>query len=694
MNILHTVLFVVCVAFAIVVCCVLLHRTQGHIDKMHVVYIILFGVLFGSLLCAYLGENSPEPFLTYQENMFPHCDWVQYIKKNTNPTYFYVRKSQQPTVASNVILVQRPNGPQIDMPTTMSSTSSLSYVLRVWVTSASVNALVQNNPFALVYLTATDNQKQSLPIQFQVVFQQNEPYEALPGTQWFLLESSVVNIPAFATFVNWRLEPTQMEVHWADFQIQFKRSAQNFEPSIGLQSLYSTFLPGHQIHQQLWKDESGYNANTYFEQLPISRDNGVIVPSVWNGPLSSVLIGNANTIQSTSNNIRDFTINFYYKPARLEVFTSVAPDVTLFTIYATYRNYYQYDNPPNYFLRCTMDYTNNQLCITQQAINEIDGIFTRKKLCVPLRNEINEPVLYSIVVTASTRTSGDVCVYANTQLETQQMSWVDLNYDLNSNANNRIIWGQYNNNSTNSIPNATEIETTMLTTTKSQLPSMTNSGGVLYMLSAYNKALSENEVIVLSRYISRSYNVGTTLQMPPSPKYYTPLSVANLELNPNTPPSLNKWGEDYILNDNTSNNTITQSLTEHPPPGQTACVKYNTPSLSEGGNVNDVSCSYVDTNNVNTLCPNDHQTEGNDLLFPYPNHTCDNAIAYVRQTTQNAHKMGMQWDVNDNTINGFVYRSKLNNDAYNNMTPDEKMNVLDDVPFNRNYRVLDDENNS
>ena len=71
-----------------------------------------------------------------------------------------------------------------------------------------------------------------------------------------------------------------------------------------------------------------------------------------------------------------------------------------------------------------------------------------------------------------------------------------------------------------------------------------------------------------------------------------------------------------------------------------------------------------------------------------PNHTCDSAIEYVTQTTQNAQEMGMEWNMN---TNGFVYRSKLNNNEYHNMTPDEKMNVLNDVPFNRNYRVFENE---
>ena len=50
--------------------------------------------------------------------------------------------------------------------------------------------------------------------------------------------------------------------------------------------------------------------------------------------------------------------------------------------------------------------------------------------------------------------------------------------------------------------------------------------------------------------------------------------------------------------------------------------------------------------------------------------------------------MGMQWNMNNEPVGGYVYRSQLNQEEYNQMTPDEKKNVLYDTPFNRNYRVM------
>ena len=705
MNTLYTILFVVGIASAVIVGCVLLHRALGYINIMHIGYISLFGVLFGSIWCAYLQENRPESFVSYQENLFPQCDWVNYIENNTQPTEFSIRKSQQPTIASGVILIQQPTGPHIYMPTTMTASASLAYILRVWVTSSCVNKLIQNNPFALVYQTATENANQALPLQFQVVYQQNTPYEALPGTQWFLLESSVIHVPPYATFVQWRLEPTLTEVHWADFQIQYKRSAQNFEPSFGLQALYSTFLPGHQLHQQQWVDESGYNAHTLFDQLPITQGKGIVIPGVWNGPLASVLTGHTSALQTPSNrvNIRDFTLSFYYTPPR----NQTQQIIPLFTIYATYRNDYQYDNPPNYFLRCFINLKNNTLCVVQQTIAQ-GGSFVNREMCIPLRNEMNEPILYTIVVRATTRTTGDVLVFANTQLETHQTRWIDLNYDLSANANHRIIWGNLFPQPGTRWPQppqpGTDIVGTAMTVAEPESepdsepepesfePNPYNTG-VLHMFLVYNKALSVEEVGVLHRYVSRSYNVGTALHMPTTPQFYTPLSIqtqVGTDANATTPSSFNDWGENSIM----SASSTGQQLPQRVPTGRTACVRFKPSHIDNDGqdeSHSKATCSYVDTSQASTLCPKDTLSEDNHLLYPYANHTCKDAIAYVNQTTQNATNMGMQWGTHSST-NGFVYRSELTHSEYAQMTPTEKMNVLDDEPFNRNYRVLDDTN--
>lgn len=704
MRAIHVVFIIVCVAFAMLIGGMLLYRAKGYLDVLHIVYMILFGVLFGSILCAYIHHASPERFMSYQENLFPSCDWIGFIQDNTDPTNFSIRKSQQPTITTNVILVQEPHGPMIDMPTSMSASSSLSYILRVWVTASSVDALVQNNPFALVYLTATENVKQPIPIQFQVVYKQNQPYDALPGTQWFLLESSVVNVPSYATFVHWRLEPVQQEVHWADFQIQYKRSAQDFEPSIGLQALYSTFLPGFQLQEQLWKDESGFNANTYFDSVPTRQSKGIVIPGVWQGPLSSVLIGNANTRQSASNNLRDFTITFFYNPPRNVVPSSTTNTLTtLFTIYATYRNYFQHDNPPNFFFRVVLDTVHNMMCLQQQTTTQQpSGVFRTKQICVPLRNDMNEPVLYSIVVTASTRTTGDVSIFANTQLEVQESSWMDLNYNLNTNSNNRIVWGHIQtptptatNRPNDPINVTTAVVTTSTTTQNTRVSTNPVNNGVLYMFSAFNRALSHNEIVVLNQYVSRTYNVGTKLQLVPTPVYYTPVSVSvsseqpSASLIPSSWTTNNDTGDSGLVDNHWGEDTIPNHA--EPPPGQVACVQYSVPSpYSTDQPVDDVTCTYVDANDVSTQCPKDSISDNNTMMYPYPNHTCERAVQYVTQTTQHAQDMGMQWDTPLHR-DGFVYRSTISDDTYNQMSPEEKMNVLNDVPFNRNYRVLHNE---
>ena len=627
------------------------------LDLSHVVCGALVFVLISCMICTCVLPNvssANESFESYRENLLNECDWVKYVQQNTSSDAFDIRtQSSQPTQTTQAVLMQYADGKSLDIPTSLRPTQ-LAYTMRVWVTAPDRQTLQHINPFAIMYTTASEEQKTLIPTQYRIVEEQNVAYEALPGSRWFLVESSEVRIPTSTTAVYWRLKKTTRDIHWCHFEVQHKRGASDFEPTDGLQALYSTFLEGSNMNQRQWRDESGYNALTQLESVPETNDRGVVLTNSWNGPLSSVLLGQLDGSCSRSNNLVDFTVTFYYKPDNSVSESTNVPIKILFTVYGDHRNRFQHDNPPNYFFRCKVDAQNNRLCIMQQNVTEESPDYAEKEIYVPLRNQTDEPTLYTIVVHANTRTMGDVHVYANRQLESYMPQWLDLDYEFGD--NHRIVWG-------NNIP------------TYAQQNYGTNGAihdkGVLFMHAVYNSALNADQVQILSQYITRKYNTNTNngdVQY----EYYVSLDQDSTNVDDDE-----SIGEDNSVFEEDVNNdeNVKAGIVN-----QVACVKYNPSDLSK------MTCSYVDSELAKNQCPKGKRSTDGSFLYPHINKQCDDAMQGMLDTQATAIDMGMDWT--RDSVPGYTYRSQMSDDAYNQLTPHEKMNVLNDQSFHRNYRKL------
>ena len=73
--------------------------------------------------------------------------------------------------------------------------------------------------------------------------------------------------------------------------------------------------------------------------------------------------------------------------------------------------------------------------------------------------------------------------------------------------------------------------------------------------------------------------------------------------------------------------------------------------------------------------------------YPLGNTSCEDATQQLRTVEKRARDVGMNWRCGEE-IEGFTYRSELSDDVYQNLTPSEKMNVLNDQQYLRTYRKI------
>lgn len=628
------------------------------------VVVLVVGISASCYSPDYTDGVANEAFTTsHRANLMPECEWMAYINKHVSPEECSIRDATtQPTPATTKLLVQHADSGEVMLPTQM-QTSPLAYVLRVWVTATNRNALQRTNPFHICYSTTRTKHTQDIATQYRIVEEQHVPYDALVGTRWFLVESSAFRVPPSATSVHWLLNATSHETHWSTFEVQHKRNTPDFEPTDGLRALYSTFLEGSNIHNRRWHDESGHDGVTLFDETPKKEDKGVVVPSVWTGPSSSLLVSNdSDNGHCTDNkNIVNFTMSFYYKAPAAPPASATAPPppqptepFTLFTIYGKYRNQQQRDNPPNYFLRCEVDASKEHLCFVQQHVP--DGakcMYAEKKFVVPLPNHSDEPVLYTVVVQSNTRTSGDIDVFTNGKHEKRVTKWLDLNYNLQR--DDHVVWGDRPAHTGH---------------THHEHAHSSGSHGILYMLALFNTALARHQVRLLSRCVLRKYNSPPVIKAK-TYEYYVPVQQLNTE------DAL--YGQQNGGVGDTGNADDADEA-GNIPSQQVACVKYK-PSATDG--ISDMTCSYV-ASGEEEKCAKGKSTDDDFYYYPVPNQNCDEAMNMLNAVQEDAKDLGMQWQ--HEPVDGFSYRSQLTDDAYNKLTPQQKMNVLNDRTYLRTYR--------
>lgn len=638
-----------------------------------VLCIVLVVVLAAGLVVSCVQTPRPhEETFANNTSLMPESGWLEHIRKHTSPEDYTVRNATtQPTPSTTKLLIQHADSEAVMLPTNMTS-NQLSYVLRVWVTATNRSTLQRTNPVHIRYNPSNSTDVHDVPIQYRIVEEQQVPYDGIVGARWFLVESSAFQIPPSATNVHWQLNATLTETHWCTFDVQYKRPSHDFHPIDGLQALYSTFLDGSVLHHKRWHDESGYNAVTSFADTPTLADNGIVLESQWNGPSSSLLVSN-NDCQNTDNNIVNFTLSFYYKtpPSTqastppgthssqsddvVEAFGNSTERFTLFTVFGKYRNQKQFDNPPNYFIRCEVDTANSRLYFIQQQVPDTNtGVYAKKQFYVPLQNHSNDPVLYTMVVQSSTRAEGNIDVYINKKHETTHTKWLDLNYSLQT--TDHITWGAsaaHSSSSSSGFP-----------------PSYANHGS-LYMLALFNRGLSKDDVRKLSQYVLHKYNAPTptrsSLAKQKTYEYYVPREFRSPQNNSST-----STQQPYDDDDSKCGNEKESAV---------ACVKYK-PQSSDSS----MTCSYVASDAVNEQCVKGLNVDDNFYYYPVTNQSCQDAMQMLTVVQQDAQDIGMEWKYD--TVEGFTYRSQLSDDAYNKLTPQQKMNVLNDQTFLRTYRKI------
>lgn len=402
-------------------------------------------------------------------------------------------------------------------------TRTRSYIFRVWVTARSLDELKRNvHPFDIRY-QMTGTRYHTLPVHFRVVPHADTKRRHFNGLRWYHVESAVVELPRAARRVFWTFESPPRTTptddgprYWCELQVRHQRdgAAEAVRPSAGLQALYSTFLTPQPFgdDRRTWHDASGFHHASHFVDGPVALGDygGVRIRSregAWHGPSSATLLGDLSSATSNANRVTPFTLAFLYTPSNAVNHgqrRSDGKDVreeayrTLFTIYADYRDWYAHDNPPNYLLRVQVHPEAYHLRIVQQDVDattqqgsdrQVGGAAATKTLVVPLRNDTNDPVLYTLCVDRSTlRDRGNVRVYANTREETHETKWLDLNYNINADRQTRIVWGE-----------------TLAHATHRDEPRESEDIGTLYAFAVYDRALDATDVSTLHRHLLRAF---------------------------------------------------------------------------------------------------------------------------------------------------------------------------------------------
>ena len=539
------------------------------------------------------GRGSGSSSSITQNNLLPSSDWMNTVRHNASPKAFSLNSSiRLPVVVSGAegsssVLVQHPPSHSasakaassarytLDIPLTTideelrahhalddhcrsggsspsGSRRTRSYVFRVWVTAPTLTQLRNTtHPFDIRYTTPDTRTPRSIQARYRILNEPDTQRRQFGHYRWYHLESSAVVFPKEARKVMWRIPASNTTTYptntsqtshtshtsdtryWCLFEVRHQRdgAADDIEPSVGLQALYSTFLTPNPFSndRRAWMDESGYHHPSSFTDGPVVlRNNGVRLADrggIWYGPSSSVLLGQMNAATSTDNHVTPFTLSFLYTPANAghrhskrsgktssstsscaHVPASSAQYTTLFTVYADHRNWYQYDNPPNYMLRVQVHPQTHRWRVVQQNVSSSSSSssagYTVRTLSAPLRNETNDPILYTITINRSSdRNKGDIALYANAQEEVSRRAWVDLNYNLNADKMTRIVWGD-----TTAVTTTTRSTKNRRSTSSStQIRASFVDLGTLYAFLVYSRALDTDDVNQLHRYMLRSY---------------------------------------------------------------------------------------------------------------------------------------------------------------------------------------------
>lgn len=646
------------------------------------------------------GRGSGSSSSITQNNLLPSSDWMNTVRHNASPKAFSLDSSiRLPAVVSGAegsssVLVQHPPSHSasakaassarytLDIPLTTideelrahhalddhcrsggsspsGSHRTRSYVFRVWVTAPSLNQLRNTtHPFDIRYTTPDTRTPRSIQAQYRILNEPDTQRRQFGHYRWYHLESSAVVFPKEARKVMWRIPAsntasntatyptdtshtshTRDTRYWCLFEVRHQRdgAADDIEPSVGLQALFTTFLTPNPFSKdrRTWNDESGYHHLSSFVDGPVVlRNNGVRLADrggIWYGPSSSVLLGQTNAVTSTDNHVTPFTLSFLYTPANAghrhskrsdrtsstsisscaHVPASSAKYTTLFTVYADHRNWYQYDNPPNYMLRVQVHPQTHRWRVVQQNVSSSSSSssagYTVRTLSAPLRNETNDPILYTITINRSSdRNKGDIALYANAQEEVSRRAWIDLNYNLNADKMTRIVWGD-----TTAVTTTRADKSHRSTSSSTQIRASFVDLGTLYAFMVYSRALDTDEVNQLHRYILRSYYTNQQNETQGGGyRYHRPAEGGN-----DTSRASNKY----------KNNTI-------------ACLTYPADYMQHLDDPNVFQCKLVHRAQD---CKKMSHTKKGTLQYPYPGQDCSTAIAASKRAARKAvHDLG------------------------------------------------------
>ena len=695
--------------------------TSSMRNPMWVVYGLLISAVVVGVLAACCPRVLPlsesvhaETFVSYRENLLPQSEWVDYVKQHADDRAFAIDRSIKVPDGGGAVLVQydaetcarrttkksdKPNKPSqsapasINLPLTTldherasAASRKRSYVFRVWVTARSMDELRQTtNPFHLRYTTRRHNADDTPltldNVHYRFLHEPDTTRRTFSGHRWYHVESSRVTFPDEARSVFWRIDArdaAERTRYWAQLEVQHHRdgASANIEPANGLQALYTTFLTRHPFgdHKRTWKDESGYDHPSRFvddRAAELRQGGGVVLHAdrhTWLGPASSVLLGDLNASTSNANHVTAFTMSFCYLPPSKR---SSQATHTLFTVYADHRNWYRQDNPPNYFFRVNVNLGTQTMQLVQQDVGSTNSAHHHeRKLNIKLRNQTDEPVLYTLVVQRQGRGNADVSVYANAQHESTHADWLDINYNLNADRKSRILWGDAYHGRANRAPTRQSV-------------------GTLYAFLAYSRALDRAEVRALHRYLFRSFYSRRGGDQRDAYRYHTPYKSGH--------GGTHHHAQHHAQHHNTPHNDPHK-------PSSAADHRSKQPTRDD---LLKASPAYYDSK-TNTK-HSDHHHRPRTHHKPQPcsasqpcqgeHEYCDFSVRGQHgtcqmcpsdcATTAHAHVNGKR-DCRDKCAPKiqppFRKRSQLSDAQYAALTPTQKMDILDDVPFNRCYR--------
>lgn len=692
-------------------------------NPMWVVYALCVSAVVIGVLAAFcprvlpLGGNvEAETFVSYRENLLPQQEWVSYVQQHADDRAFAIDRSIKVPDGGGAVLVQydaeavaRRHGKRKDQPSVTPASINLplatldherasaasrkrSYVFRVWVTARSMDELRQTtNPFHLRYTTrrhGTDDVPLTLDnVHYRFLHEPDTTRRTFSGHRWYHLESSRVTFPDEARSVYWRIDARDAATrtrYWARLEVQHHRggASADIEPANGLQALYTTFLTRHPFgdHKRTWKDESGYDHPSRFvddRPAELRQGGGVVLHAdrhTWLGPTSSVLLGDLNTSTSNANHITAFTMSFCYLPTYRGTKNRARGTHTLFTVYADHRNWYRQDNPPNFFFRVNVNLDTQTMRLVQQDIGDNRNNHAHhheRAISIKLRNETDEPVLYTLVVQRKGRGNAAVSVYANAQHESSHADWLDVNYNLNADRKSRILWGDAYHGRANR-------------------ESAQQSIGTLYAFLAYNRALDHAEVRALHRYLFRSFysRRGGDLR-DGGYRYHTPYkhehNSNNRDLLPNR--------HDDKLHDRKDNDDKRHDRKDN---DNRRCqtrddlLKASPAYYNSRGTHHRPRNSPHERQKCSASRPCQGEHEYCDFSVRGQHGTCHMCPSDCA-TTPHEHPHGKR-DCRDKCAPKirppFRKRSQLSDVQYSALTPAQKMDILDDLPFNRCYRKL------